>query len=338
MPALNIDELHVRPVLEVSVVPDRWYVILESKEVSHTPLKVTRLKQKLVLWRDAQGRICCTDDACPHRGAALSLGQVVDGCIECPFHGFRFAADGQCTKIPANGPKRPIPAAMRVRAWTVCEAHGFIWLWFGTAPNPLLPVPWFKELDERFIYGSFTDDWPIHYTRAIENQLDFTHLPFAHRTTIGRGLPEHLDILMDIQGDRIRVTYDPTTYDAKGFFIEFVGPNVWLNRLSDAAFATIAFVPIDEENTKLYLRFYQRFVTLPGLGWLACAMANLSNRFILSQDKRIVLTQEPRRSDLGMAEVLVSSDRPIAFYRRWRATLLRGGGEDLGTDDAEPIP
>jgi nitrite reductase/ring-hydroxylating ferredoxin subunit len=42
------------------------------------------------------------DDVCPHARYRLSDGDVSDGSIECPGHGWRFAlADGQCTTVPA---------------------------------------------------------------------------------------------------------------------------------------------------------------------------------------------------------------------------------------------
>jgi phenylpropionate dioxygenase-like ring-hydroxylating dioxygenase large terminal subunit len=40
-------------------------------------------------------------DRCPHRGVALSLGTITDGCLACPFHGWRFGADAE---IKLGGP------------------------------------------------------------------------------------------------------------------------------------------------------------------------------------------------------------------------------------------
>jgi phenylpropionate dioxygenase-like ring-hydroxylating dioxygenase large terminal subunit len=80
---------------------------------------------------------------------------------------------------------------------------------------------------------------------------------------------------------------------------------------------------VDNDNTRLYLRFYQSFVTLPLLGTGICWLSNLLNRYILDQDKRIVLTQEPRSTQLRMNEVLIPSDRPIIEYRKWRHANLK---------------
>lgn len=310
------------------MVRDRWYVILAVRELpAKGPLGVTRLGKRLVLWRDRAGALQCVGDVCPHRGAALSAGRVVDDCVECPFHGFQFDGTGACTVLPAHGTgPRPIPANMRSPRHVVREHQGFVYLWTGPSEPGTLPwfdeLPWFEELNASFEWDGFTDDWATHYTRAIENQLDFTHLPFAHRTTIGRAVPGRLEVLTEVDGDRMRITYDPATYDAKGFFVKFHLPNLWLNRLAPGIFALMAFAPVDEANTRIYVRFYQRKMAVPGAAWAVAWVGNLFNRYILGQDKRIVLTQRPVRTDLGMVERLVPSDRPILEFRRWRHHLL----------------
>ena len=57
------------------MISNQWYGILESKEVKlGKPVGVTRMGEKLVLWRDTQGQVTCQSDLCPHRGVALSAG------------------------------------------------------------------------------------------------------------------------------------------------------------------------------------------------------------------------------------------------------------------------
>lgn len=312
------------------MVPDRWYIILESREVpKDKPLGVTRFGKRLVLWRDQEGRLCCTTADCPHRGVDLAAGRIVNGCVECPFHGFQFNGEGKCTVLPAHGKDRPIPPTMKTRAFPVRERDGLVWVWYGAPRDPLPEPPWFEELDQGYVYDTLIDDWNTHYTRAIENQLDFTHLPFAHRTTIGKSLPGRLEVVTEVDGDRIKVSYDPATYDAKGFFVELLAPNLWRNRLAEGVWAIAIFVPVDEAHTRLYLRFYQRHFTLPFFGWLSCWVANWLNRFILWQDKRIVLTQRPLETAPRMGEVLVPSDKPIVEWRRWRARNLHPDEEPM---------
>ncbi len=126
-------------------------------------------------------------DLCPHRGVALSVGRLLGDCIECPFHGFQYDTSGRCCLIPANGKNTPVPKAFQVHTYPTREAYDFIWVWWGEPREELPSLPFIEDIDDSFYYSTFRDHWATHYSRAIENQLDVVHLPFIHRTTIGRG-------------------------------------------------------------------------------------------------------------------------------------------------------
>jgi phenylpropionate dioxygenase-like ring-hydroxylating dioxygenase large terminal subunit len=104
-------------------------------------------------------------------------------------------------------------------------------------------------------------------------------------------------------------------------------PNLWQNRISDKIRIVAVFAPIDEESTQIYLRFYQRFMTLPVLRHMVNYLSSFSNRYILHQDRRVVVTQLPISSELNLHENLIQGDAPIIEYRRRRALLKR---EDSG--------
>ena len=258
------------------MIRNQWYVVLESNEVGAKPVGVTRLGEKMVFWRDQAGKISAAVDRCPHRGVALSVGKVLDGHLQCPFHGFEYDASGKCTLIPANGRNGVIPNAMRLNIYPTYEAHGLIWLWWGDSTSQELPAPeFFDNLDETFYYGSAHDPWDAHYSRVIENQLDVVHLPFIHRNTIGRGNRTLVDgPVVEWKGDKMLYTYvfnrvddgkpprKPSELSPKAstsVHLEFIFPNLWQNYISPDVRIVAAFVPVDDEHTLLYLRFYQRF-------------------------------------------------------------------------------
>jgi phenylpropionate dioxygenase-like ring-hydroxylating dioxygenase large terminal subunit len=92
------------------LIPDRWYVVLDANEISAgRPLGIKCLGELMVFWRDENGRVVVMKDRCPHRSSQLSLGRVVNGRIQCPFHGFEFDGDGACQLIPANGRNAGVP-------------------------------------------------------------------------------------------------------------------------------------------------------------------------------------------------------------------------------------
>src|SRR5690606_34941625 len=82
---------------------NNWYVAAWSSDVGEAPYHSRMLGLDFVLFRDREGGIRCVSDVCIHRGGALHRGQVTDGCITCPYHGWEFDAEGRCVKIPAMG-------------------------------------------------------------------------------------------------------------------------------------------------------------------------------------------------------------------------------------------
>lgn len=328
------------------MIPNQWYAVLESRELPRSrPVGVTRLGEQLVFWRTSSGDPVCLRDVCPHRGAALSLGRLDHDAIECPFHGLTFDASGRCTLIPANGRAAAVPKIFQAAGYPARDAHGFVWIWWGDAARVMPEIPWFESLDGTFSYGTIRDRWAVHYSRAIENQLDAVHLPFVHATTIGRGHRTlvhgplvrwedqpglargrmNLWVRNEVDHGQAAVRADDLAEPARHPSLQFQFPNTWHNWISDDVRVMAAFVPIDEANTQMYVRFYQRVVGLPVLRELLNLLSLPANRVILNQDKRVVLTQVPKRSDLRMGEKLIQGDGPIIAYRRRRGEL-RGEG------------
>ncbi|MBE0696532.1 MAG: aromatic ring-hydroxylating dioxygenase subunit alpha [Anaerolineaceae bacterium] len=319
------------------MIRNQWYIILESNEVrSGRPIGVTRMGEKMVLWRSPEGKITCMVDRCPHLGAQLSQGKLCGDRLACPFHAFEYDASGQCCYIPALGKAGIPPKAMQVDIFPTFEAHGYIWIWWGD-PRPDLPQPPFiADIDSSFSYAGYRDPWPVHYSRMVENQLDVVHLPHVHYNTIGRGNRIVVDGPVYTLGEdnilrlwvynRVDDGIPPRKPDElpppqRPPFLEFYFPNLWQNRISDDLRIVVAFVPVDEENGIFYLRYYQRMVKLPLLRGLVNWFGVLGSRYIANQDKRVVSNQIPKKTDLHMGEKVLPCDRLIVAYRRRRKDL-----------------
>lgn len=323
------------------MIPNQWYAVLGSKEVKKgRPVGVTRFSEKLVLWRDENGAVCCIADQCCHRGAALSAGELCGGKVACPFHGFQYDRTGRVVCIPANGKNQMPSSNFRVKAYAAKEAYGFIWLWHGEIPEHLPEIPFFEELKTGFSYGMFSEKWNVHYTRAIENQLDVVHLPFVHRTTIGRGNKALVSGPVVKWDGNLMTFYVKNEADngqkpqrpdeirdyEKLFSLQMQMPNLWQNRVSPKLRIMAAFAPVDEENTRIYLRFCQSFLGVPILREIVNSLGDAVNRIVLHQDRRVVLTQIPKKSELMMGENLVQGDLPIIEFRRRRQELKEKAG------------
>lgn len=79
----------------------------KALDVTEVPAgKLIRAKtttDTLVLYRDADGApIQALHAVCAHEGGPLDKGALVDGCVECPWHGSRFRLeDGHVARGPA---------------------------------------------------------------------------------------------------------------------------------------------------------------------------------------------------------------------------------------------
>jgi phenylpropionate dioxygenase-like ring-hydroxylating dioxygenase large terminal subunit len=320
------------------MIKNQWYAILDSSEIKENKTtSAARMGEKLVLWRKGDGTIGCMSDACCHRGASLSKGEVHGSHVACPFHGFRYDSSGKVVLIPANGKDSSVPGNFSVKAYRAVDRHGFIWLWYGEAGDDTPEVPFFDYLKEGFTYGGFSEVWPVHYTRAIENQLDVVHLPFVHTDTIGRGNRTLVNGPVVEWDDNLMTFYVSNVVDdgrrplkpeeiadyRKLFSLQFQMPNLWQNRISDNVRIVAVFAPIDEKSTRIYIRFYQNFMKVPVLREVINGISSVMNRRILHQDRDVVVTQVPIRSELNMGENLIQGDLPIIEYRKRRA-LLKG--------------
>jgi phenylpropionate dioxygenase-like ring-hydroxylating dioxygenase large terminal subunit len=318
------------------MIPNQWYAVLSSKEVKRNRMiGVTRFGEKLVFWREKEGTLHCIADKCCHRGASLSAGKLVEGHVQCPFHGFEYDGSGKVVAIPANGKKTPVAPNYKVPSYLVKERGGFIFVWYGDPEKASAEIPFFEELEQKFSYGEFHEVWSVHYTRAIENQLDVVHLPFVHNSTIGRGhkwvvngplvkwdgnrMTYYVDDVKDV-GQKALKAEKVKDFESK-FHLQLQMPNLWQNCIAKKIRVMAAFAPIDDEHTMIYMRFYQRVLPLPLGKALMRLLGNAADRVILHQDRRVVLTQLPKKSELQMGENLVPGDAPIIQFRLRRDKL-----------------
>ncbi|MDQ5937046.1 MAG: hypothetical protein QG574_4405 [Cyanobacteriota bacterium erpe_2018_sw_21hr_WHONDRS-SW48-000092_B_bin.40] len=292
-------------------VPAGWYVILSSTELKkNRPTAIERFGRSLVVWRKSSGEPVITSDQCPHRGVKLSLGTINKDCIVCPFHGFEFDSTGACQLVPET---KKSAVNLTVPTFSATEKHGFIWMWLGEeATSATTQTHWFDELENpKLVYSEHSDVWPIHVTRCIENQLDYAHLPYLHRNSIGRGFD--VSIKRDFQLDDMQITLG--FKDGGGFQFKF--PNIWRLVIKPGSFyQMLAFVPINEQSTKIYARSYQSFVTFGGLKPLIDIISNYQNSVILNQDKYAVISHSPNSSIDATNEKLYPSDHGIDWFRK----------------------
>ena len=313
----------------------------DPKEVKkNKPLFAKRLNKNLVFWKDSNNNICCIDDKCCHRGASLSHGKICGNNIACPFHGFQFDKTGKTVMIPANGRNTEVNKNLFVEGYEVRELYGFIWIWYGDRDKINERIMFPDDLkDKKFSYSTIKDEWNNHYTRCIENQLDVVHISFVHYNTIGRGNKTVVNgPLVESEEDNILKFYvnNVTDNGQKAlsasemkkedfkYFLYFYFPNTWQNYIFEKMRIFGVFAPVDDENTVVYMRFYQKIMNIPILKNIINFIGRKYSDIVLKQDKNVVKTQSSKESYLGMKEEkLIPGDKPIIVYRSTRDKLKK---------------
>lgn len=324
---------------------DVWTPVAMSKEVGKAPHGLTLAGERLVLFRDHEGRVSALHDQCPHRGVKLSLGKVSkDGCLECPFHGWRFASGGACTHIPLN----PMPEEKRQRyaatAFPVRERGGLIWVY--TRPGAEAPeeptVPSVMEQPGVHVWH-YAETWNAHWTRAMENMLDSPHLPFVHRRTIGGGLAKRMkpDSRMEIEvhptPTGFRTTSRLDEAPAEGS-LDWLRPNgMSLNIPIPQRLMRLFMwcVPVDEDHTRMMLVSTRDFLKLQPLA----ALIDHFNKRILKEDQAVVESSHPVEAPPVTEEHSVATDRATLAFRRWYLERKKRGGaqEPAALTEAPPL-
>lgn len=166
--------------------PYGWFAPLRSADVGRgRPTSFSFMGNDLVAFRDERGDVGVLDATCPHLGAHLGHGgEVVGGCLRCPFHKLDFDRRGQCTGAEQHyDPERV--RHVRTRAWASSERFGVIFVWHGADPSR---PAWENPLDaldgDGWTDPITNDGLPLPGVEPLwvaENIADVAHFRTVHR-------------------------------------------------------------------------------------------------------------------------------------------------------------
>lgn len=162
-----------------------WQMAALSREVGAKPLARTIAGVPVVLFRTPVG-VNALIDRCPHRNYPLSEGRLVEGALQCPYHGWRFGPDGACVEVPgctlAEGQDQRLAATPVV----VKEINGAVLIRLdGEASTPLPDLTVWGAADHDHFWWS-QGVWHGRALDALENVLDPFHTNFIHDGLIRR--------------------------------------------------------------------------------------------------------------------------------------------------------
>jgi nitrite reductase/ring-hydroxylating ferredoxin subunit len=315
------------------MVPNQWYAILESPRLkSKSPVGITRMGERLVLWRDGDGKAVCMPDRCPHRGTALSIGKVVNGTIACRYHGLRYNCEGDCVRVPAQGENYRIPKSLKVKPYTIREQNGLIWLWWGEerAAADLPEIPWLDNIptDPRECV-SRSAVWPFNYARITENQFDVQHWAFLHGT-IMLGVGDYFETYnCKVDGEaihtwgKLRRGNKPDEKNLWDWEISMRFPNLSMIRVTSKFRSLAIATPIDDVTSWLYVRSFQTYSRVFPFRQMIdfYCMSFLYTVPLYRQDFPVWQAQSPWYTDVGIYKLL-PCDEGIAKYLSMRKKMI----------------
>lgn len=187
-----------------------WHPVARVDEIGDGPLGVVLLERPLVIVK-LGGELVAMENVCRHLGAALSLGEVVNGeTLRCRYHGWEYDGTGRCVHIPLRETEK-IPSMARVEKFPCQVRYGLVWVCLDPESDAKLPE--YPQFDDESFHKapiSVTNDWKASMPRLVMAALDDTHFSWVHPGILGvAGEPTMPD----------RITDDPVTVDENGVLV-----------------------------------------------------------------------------------------------------------------------
>ena len=320
-----------------------WYAAALATQLTDKPFKRRMLGQNFVLFRDSQGVAHCLSNTCSHRGGSLADGKLQGDGVQCPYHGWRFAGDGRCTRIPSLGKDAAIPARTRIDSYPVEERYGIVFAFLGDLPAaerlPIMSIPEYGPTGPLEGWAATVQyfEWNVDYKRSIENGIDPAHNEFVH--------PTHGFSYQNEATYRIKPLRLVETKWGTGFFGDSEAPPLAEKQMREASgrsgtglirggtghhgissvwtfinptptmhiYQYLFETPIDESHTSLYLVNLRNFLVEPEHD----QRMKERNQYVALQDRDMLLDLNPVLTPATPAhELFLPADLCVGRYRQ----------------------
>jgi phenylpropionate dioxygenase-like ring-hydroxylating dioxygenase large terminal subunit len=151
------------------------------------PVRVLLLGEKLIAFRDSNGKPGLIQNHCPHRGASLFFGRNEEGGIRCVYHGWKFAVDGTCVDMPNEPAESDFKHKVKAVAYPCQQRGGVIWAYMGSRAEP----PSLPDLEPNMLGEDNAVLAAIqrncNWLQGLEGDIDTSHLGFLHLGAVQPG-------------------------------------------------------------------------------------------------------------------------------------------------------
>ncbi|MEM7553611.1 MAG: aromatic ring-hydroxylating dioxygenase subunit alpha [Cyanobacteria bacterium P01_A01_bin.84] len=206
-------------IREVGINPNYWYPVSWSDRLKlGEVIPVQVWKMPIAVYRDRTGKLHALEDACPHKGVSLHLGDVIGENLACPYHGWQFDENGNCVSIPYLPPGQKLPCA-KARSYPIREKYNIIWIFPGdTSALENTEFPEIPEYNQPgWLVVPIPGDFKAHFSICNENTMDVFH-GYLHRNLQGWFDP----VLINLRQDEVSV-FAQYRVSYQGWMTKFLG-------------------------------------------------------------------------------------------------------------------
>jgi phthalate 4,5-dioxygenase len=237
------------------------------------PMRLLLLGEKLVAFRDRDGRVGIMDHRCPHRCASLFFARAEGDGLRCIYHGWKFDVDGNCLDMPNLPDDQQFTDKVKADVYRVKERGGLVWAYLGSRAVPP-PFPEIESLamekSERVVRCHQRE---CNWLQALEGDIDTSHFSFLH---LGTTQPEDVADTMhrynltdrapryhvkDTDWGTMYAAYRPAAEGQVYYrFSQFIFPFITLppdGTFADHVQAGI-WVPMDDTHTMVFTFFWTK--------------------------------------------------------------------------------
>lgn len=160
-----------------------WVPALHAEELPENdcpPVRVKILSERLIAFRDSQGRYGLMDEFCAHRGVSLWFGRAEESGLRCAYHGWKYDVTGQCVEVPSEPENSNFCSKVKLTAYPLVQVGDLLWTYLGDPERrPELPEFEFVHVPPEQTFTS--KRWQeSNWLQALEGGIDSSHVSWLH--------------------------------------------------------------------------------------------------------------------------------------------------------------
>lgn len=160
-----------------------WIPALHTEELPENdcpPVRVKILSERLIAFRDSEGRYGLIDEFCAHRGVSLWFGRAEESGLRCAYHGWKYDVTGRCVEVPSEPENSNFCSKVKLTAYPLVQVGDLLWTHMGDPEQrPGLPEFEFAHVPPEQTFTS--KRWQeSNWLQALEGGIDSSHVSWLH--------------------------------------------------------------------------------------------------------------------------------------------------------------